>query len=278
MSIAVLSCNNPGNKNASADTTEAGEAQFQPGPGYILVWADEFEGDALDTTNWNRQVEPAGRFNREWQRYTESEANSYVEDGCLVISAIHESDVYEPDHFTSARVNSANKQAWTYGKIVARIKLPYGHGIWPAFWMLGANIIENGGDTPWPHCGEIDILEMYGSVDDGVVKANIHSSDSSGSYAKMGAIPYKLEEGKFADDFHIFELDWDADSIAWGVDGEQYASTPITAAGMEEFHAPQFILFNIAVGGQGNAGQPDASTVFPQKMYIDWVRVYQEER
>jgi len=285
MILGIPSCTNSNNKKASTDSAEAekalhegGSETYDPGPGYTLAWADEFEGAGLDSMTWNRQVLRAGRFNEEWQRYTDSEKNATVEDGMLVIRAIHESDVHALDQYTSARLNTANKQSWQYGKIVARIRLPQGKGIWPAFWMLGANINENGGDTPWPHCGEIDILEMYGSVDDGVVKANIHYSDSTGTYAKMGAVPFKLEEGKFADDFHIFELDWTADSIAWLVDGEQYISTAITDPGMEEFHAPHFILFNIAVGGQGWAGRPDESTVFPQKMFIDWVRVYQEER
>lgn len=275
MILSCLSCNNTGNKNTSAETTKAGQAQSEAYPGYTMVWADEFEGDAIDTTNWNFQVLEAGHFNAEWQRYTNSDKNAFIEDGKLVIRAIHESDVHGMDQYTSARLNTANKQSWKYGKILARMKLPYGNGLWPAFWMLGANIDENGGDTHWPQAGEIDILELYGSVDAGVVEANIHYADSLDSYAKMGAIPYKLEEGTFADDYHIFELDWDADSIAWLVDGEQYASTAITSAGMEEFHMDFFILLNVAVGGRA-AGEADDSTPFPQNMYVDWLRVYQK--
>ncbi|WP_340102868.1 glycoside hydrolase family 16 protein [Rhodohalobacter sp. 8-1] len=98
----------------------------------------------------NRQVVYAGQFNEEWQRYTDSSENSYVEDGNLVIKAIHEGDTHGMDEYTSARLNTANKQTWKYGKIAARIKLPYGEGIWSSFWMLGANIDENGSDTPGP--------------------------------------------------------------------------------------------------------------------------------
>lgn len=262
--ISVISCTNP--------STDGGN--YQPGPGYSLVWADEFDTKEINVSNWNLQVVDAGRFNDEWQRYTNSDKNAYIEDGCLVIRALHESDVHGMDQYTSARVNSAQKQSWKYGKIAARIKLPQGQGIWPAFWTLGANIDQNGGDTPWPQCGEIDILELYGSHDNAVVEANIHYADSTDKHAMLGAIPYKLEEGIFADDFHIFELEWDADSIAWLVDGEQYASTSITGDELQEFHHKHFLLFNIAVGSIW-AGRPDETTKFPQHMYVDWVRVYQ---
>jgi len=126
------------------------KTMYQPGANWNLVWADEFESDSIDTFNWNFQVEEAGRFNDEWQRYTNSSKNAYIEDDMLIIKAIHESDVHGMCQYTSARLNTANKQSWTYGKIAARIKLSHGEGIWPAFWMLGANIDESGGDTSWP--------------------------------------------------------------------------------------------------------------------------------
>jgi beta-glucanase (GH16 family) len=136
---------------------------YIPGEGWNLAWSDEFDGDTLNDANWNRQIVQAGRFNEEWQAYTDSEDNAWVEEGCLVIRAIHTGTEHGHDQYTSARLNTAQKQAWTYGKVAARMQLPYGEGIWPAFWMLGANCNENGGDTPWPQCGEIDIMEMYGS-------------------------------------------------------------------------------------------------------------------
>lgn len=248
---------------------------YQPGSDWTLAWSDEFEADTIDANNWNFQVVEAGRFNDEWQRYTNSSDNAYIENDYLVIKAVHESDIHGLDQYTSARLNTANKQVFKYGKIAARIKLPHGEGIWPAFWMLGANINENGGDTPWPQSGEIDILEFYGSKDDAVVEANIHYADESGSHASMGAAAFKLEQGRFADAFHIFELEWDADRIVWLVDGEQFASTPISSDELSEFHKEFFILLNIAVGG-AHAGRPDATTGFPKYMYIDWVRVYQK--
>ena len=247
---------------------------YEPGAGWTLVWADEFQGEFLDPTKWKRQVVPAGRFNDEWQRYTDNTENAYVDDGCLVIRAIHESDSHGRDQYTSARLHTLPKDAWQYGKIAARIQLPFGQGIWPAFWMLGANIDENGGDTPWPQSGEIDILEMYGSKDNAVIEANIHYAGKTGSHASMGAVGFKLETGKFADSFHVFELEWDEHSLQWFVDGKRFASTPISGHELSEFHRKFFILLNIAVGGR-SAGPADNSTHFPQHMYVDWVRVYQ---
>ena len=256
LSIAFLSCMDTEKKSGSDDTKEAQQTSsnlngdtYSPGLDWKLVWSDEFEKDTIDADNWNLQVVKAGRFNDEWQRYTNSSDNAYIENGCLVIKAIHESDIHGMDQYTSARLNTVSKQAWKYGRIAARIRLPQGEGIWPAFWMLGANIDENGGDTPWPQCGEIDILELYGSKDDAVVEGNIHYADKSDSHAMMGAVSYKLEQGIFADAFHIFELEWDAERIAWFVDGEQYASTPITDDELTEFHKEFFILLNLAVGG-----------------------------
>jgi beta-glucanase (GH16 family) len=251
------------------------EDTYQPGPNWTLAWADEFEGSTIDATNWNFQVVEAGRFNGEWQRYTDSSENAYIDQGCLVIRAQHESDKHAMDQYTSARLNTANKRAWTYGKIAARIQLPYGKGTWPAFWMLGANIDENGGDTPWPQSGEIDILEFYGSKNDAAVEANIHYAGASGSHANMGAVRYELPEGRFADAFHVFELEWNAETLTWFVDGERFASISIAGEEFAEFHKAFFILLNIAIGGRA-AGRPDDSTDFPVHMYVDWVRVYQK--
>ncbi len=264
----------PAEEKAYTSTITDGE--FDPGEGWKLVWSDEFEGDSLNAANWNRQIVPAGQFNDEWQRYTADTENAYVSDGSLVIQAIHEGEEHGMNQYTSARLNTANKQSFKYGKIVARARLPYSEGIWPAFWMLGANIDENGGDTSWPQCGEIDIFELYGSEDNAAVEANLHYANASGGHANMGARSYRLDEGIFADDFHIFELAWDQEQVAWYVDGNEYASIDITSDEFTEFHEEFFILFNIATGGSF-AGRPNESTVFPQYMYVDWVRVYQEE-
>ena len=251
------------------------EDNYVAGDDWELVWSDEFDGEQLNKDNWNRQIEKPGRFNGEWQRYTGNDENAYLDDGCLVIKAIHKGDVHGSDQYTSARLNTAGKQGFKYGKIAARIQLPYGEGMWPAFWMLGANIDENGGDTAWPQSGEIDILELYGSKDDGAVEANIHWADANDKHAMLRPPVYELEKGKFADAFHVFELEWDEKRIAWLVDGKEYASTPIDSEDRSEFHQEFFILLNVAVGGRWS-GRPDNSTQFPQYMYVDWVRVYQK--
>lgn len=240
-----------------------------------LIWSDEFDQGKIDAKNWNLQVEDAGRFNDEWQRYTDSKDNAYIENGSLVIEAKHTTNKHGMNQYTSARLNTANKQVWTYGKISARIKLPEGKGIWPAFWMLGANIDENGGDTPWPQCGEIDILELYGTKDDAAVEVNAHFADSAKQHAFMGAKTYQLNRGNFSEDFHVFDFVWTREKLAWFVDGNEVTSMPIDQPHLSEFHKPFFLLLNIAVGGTF-AGRPDHTTVFPQKMYVDWVRVYQE--
>ncbi|NND78699.1 MAG: glycoside hydrolase family 16 protein [Maribacter sp.] len=283
MAITFLSCidkkkkngNDDGPKNVKSVAISQNDYTFEPGKDWKLAWADEFEVDSIDKKNWSFQVLEAGHFNDEWQRYTNSSKNAYIEDGSLIIKAVHESDDHGMDQYTSARLHTANKQTFKYGKIAARIKLPFSNGIWPAFWMLGANINENGGDTPWPQSGEIDILELYGSKNDSVVEANIHYADASDSHSSMGATSFKLKDGKFADAFHVFELEWDANRVAWLVDGVEYTSMPIKADELSEFHKEFFILLNVAVGGEW-AGRPDANSVFPQYLNVDWVRVYKK--
>lgn len=260
----------------STEKSESDKSNSRPlTDDWKLLWSDEFDQPSIDKTKWNFQVLKAGQFNEEWQRYTNNSKNARIENGQLVIKALHESDIHGLDQYSSARLNTAGKFTFTYGKVAARIKLPEGEGIWPAFWMLGANINENGGDTPWPQCGEIDILELYGSKDDGVVEANMHYADKNEEHDMMGAEDFKLKEGKFSDDFHLFELVWGKKELVWYVDGEKYASTQITSKDRSEFHQPFFLLLNIAVGGTF-AGRPNDTTYFPQSMLIDWIRVYQK--
>lgn len=282
LSIILFTCTGKKQKSSDYDmnknnreTSNSIESPYNPGLKWKLEWSDEFNTGTINTKNWNVQVEKAGRFNEEWQRYTNSNKNAYIENNCLVIKAIHEGSTHGINQYTSARLNTSQKQVFKHGKIAARIKLPQGKGIWPAFWMLGANIDENGGDTPWPMCGEIDILELYGSKDDASIEANIHYADSSESHAQMGAVKYQLDKGIFADAFHVFELEWDEKNMRWFVDGKEFATTVIDTKELSEFHNHFFILLNIAVGGK-HAGRPDDSTIFPQMMHIDWIRYYRK--
>ena len=246
---------------------------YRVGKDWKLVWSDEFRGRELDLKNWTRQILP-NPYNKEWQQYFDRKENSYVKNGYLVLKAIHHGKKHGDKMYTSARLHTGHKQAWQYGKIAARIQLPHGKGIWPAFWMLGDDIDEIGGKTPWPKCGEIDILELYGTRDDSVVEANLHYDD--GGHKMSGAVSFKLDKGKFADQFHVFEIEWTEKQIAWLVDGKKYHHVDISGENMEEFHRKFHILLNIAVGG-ASAGRPDETTPFPAYMFVDWVRVYQRD-
>lgn len=255
---------------------------FNPGAGWTLSWADEFNDDIFDTNTWHRQV-LTSPYNNEWQRYTGASDTAYEENGNMVLKATFDGPTHSLGNYTSARVISnpgggnglsgSDGKVIKYGKIAASIKLPSGRGIWPAFWMLGDNINETGGDTGWPACGEIDILESgSSSVNDGhfghaTVGQAIHST--AGTPSSSGE--KEISTGLYADEFHVFEIEWDATRIVWKVDGETAHSAYISSIG--EFQKEFYLLFNIAVGGNYTY-DPDASTAFPQYMYIDWVRHY----
>lgn len=240
---------------------------------YKLVWADEFNyNGAPDPTKWTHEVNGDGGGNNELQYYTDFERNSRVQDSMLIIEA-HEEN-YMGKEYTSARLISHNKASFKYGKMEARIKLPYGQGIWPAFWMLGDNIFSG---TGWPACGEIDILEMIGGGEgrDDMLHGTIHWADANGNHAQYGGSK-QLNKGIFNDDFHVFSIEWTDTQIKWFLDGAQYHSVSITPNHMSEFHENFFILLNLAVGGNW-PGSPNSSTVFPQQMWVDYVRVYQTD-
>jgi beta-glucanase (GH16 family) len=233
-----------------------------------LVWADEFNYTGLpDPSKWNMETGGNGWGNNELQYYTNTENNAMVENGILTITARKES--FQGSDYTSARITTQNKFDFKYGRIEARMKLPYGQGLWPAFWMLGANFNSVG----WPACGEIDIMEMVGGTNqDNTVYSTLHW-DNNGSKADYGK-SYTLPTGNFADGYHIFAIEWNNTKITAFVDDTQYFVIDITPAALSEFQQNFFIILNVAVGGTW-PGPPDASTVFPQTMEVDYVRVYQ---
>jgi beta-glucanase (GH16 family) len=238
-----------------------------PGSGWTLVWADEFNGSTLNPDNWTYDLGGGGWGNNELETYTTQ--NATVQGGELRITAQKNSD----GTYTSARLKTQGRQSWTYGKIAARLRLPKGQGIWPAFWMLGNSITTVG----WPKCGEIDIMEMIGGGEDrdDSVYGTLHW-DANG-HASTGSGRLELVDPEiFNDDYHVFEIEWSTGSIAWKVDGVEFARSSIDAAlwpTMTEFHQPFFIVLNVAVGGNW-PGSPNASTPFPQALAVDWVRVY----
>ncbi len=232
-----------------------------------LVWSDEFDSTSLNLNNWTRETGGHGWGNNELQYYTSREDNSYIEDGKLIIKAIEEN--YSSNSYTSARLKTQNKKLFQYGKIEARIKLPFGQGIWPAFWMLGKNITSVG----WPACGELDIMEMIGGSNrENTVHGTAHWEYNG--HAQYGD-SYTLSSGTFADDFHTFRVDWYPNFIKWYVDDIQFNALNITSSTLSEFRQEFFIILNLAVGGNW-PGYPNSTTTFPQYLEVDYVRVYQD--
>jgi len=238
---------------------------------YELVWSDEFNYEgAPDPDKWNFEIGASGWGNNELQYYTDRLDNAQVADSVLTITAREEN--YEGANYTSARmITYENDHYWQYGRVEARIKMPEGQGIWPAFWMLGKNIFEG---TSWPATGEIDILEMIGGGEnDSILHGTAHWQDSDGNHTYQGGS--LTHSKKLSQDFHTYAIEWNEEQIKWFFDGEQYYSLNIQSTAMSEFDAPFFILLNIAVGGDW-PGNPDETTEFPQTMKIDYVRVYQK--
>ncbi|AVK46915.1 glycoside hydrolase [Clostridium sp. MF28] len=233
--------------------------------GWNLAWSDEFNGTSINTSNWKYETGGDGWGNNELEYYTNRSENARIENGNLVIEARKEN--YNGMNYTSARLKSQGLKNWTYGKVEARMKLPAGQGIWPAFWMLGENISQ----VSWPKCGEIDIMEHINN--ESAIHGTIHwDSTGNNTHAQYGAASPNIDVTQY----HVYSIEWDASSIKWFVDGTQYLEANIAnnINGTEEFHKPFFILFNLAVGGNW-PGNPDGSTPFPAKMYVDYVRVYQ---
>jgi beta-glucanase (GH16 family) len=241
-----------------------------------LAWSDEFggsNGSGVDPAKWVLEVGGEGWGNQELEYYTNRLQNAHVQNGNLEIRAQREKykgqDGVTRD-YTSARLKTLGKFSQTYGRFEAGMKIPYGQGLWPAFWMMGDDIDR----VDWPACGEIDIMENVGK-EPSIVHGTIHGPGYSGG-AGIGA-SYTLPTGKkFADDFHIFAVEWEPNAIRFYVDGNLYETR--TRADLPQgrrwvFDHPFVLLMNVAVGGSWPRN-PDASTVFPQTMLVDYVRVY----
>jgi hypothetical protein len=234
-------------------------------PGMSLVWSDEFSGETL-ADHWRAELGGNGWGNNELQFYRAE--NTSIVEGHLVIEARQEG--FGGRAYTSSRLITQGKYSVQYGRIDIRAALPYGQGIWPALWMLGDNFSTVG----WPACGEIDIMEMVGGPGDNTVHGTAHWQDTPNKADYGGS--YTLPSGKFHGTFHVFSIVWDANSIKWYVDDIKYHEMAITDPDLSEFRAPFFFIFNVAVGGNW-PGSPNASTVFPQRMIVDYVRVFQPE-
>jgi beta-glucanase (GH16 family) len=262
---ALLLCAwSPGCGGSSASTTPSSIP-----PPAAQSWADEFDGPANalpDPAKWTYDLgNNNGWGNRELETYTNLVQNVHVDgSGHLIIHVDQSGATY-----TSARIKTQGLFSARYGRVEARIRLPFGQGIWPAFWMLGTNITSVG----WPQCGEIDVMENIGR-EPSVNHGSLHGPGYSGGNSVTGL--FTLPGGaRFSDDFHVFAVQWAAQSVAFSVDGNTYrtvtpAALPSGAAWV--FDNPFFLILNVAVGGNF-PGNPDASTQFPQEMVVDYVRV-----
>ncbi len=248
--------------------------------GWELVWNDEFDGDAIDDQKWNKLLWRPGWVNNELQAYTDRDTNLFVQDDNLVIRALIEPGFFGTDYtgtsytadYTSGRLNTAGKGEWTYGRFDTRAKLPKGIGSWPAIWMLGSNISTVG----WPHCGEIDIMEHVG-FDEGNIHASIHTTDYNhvNGTQKSGQVIIPTA----TDSFHVYSLEWDSTYIRYLVDDEPYFFIYNDSNGDEDkwpFNKPQYIILNLAVGGDWGGAQGIDPTVFPMEMKVDYVRVFEK--
>ncbi len=277
---------------ASADrptlSALAVRSKVRPASDWTLVWSDEFDGDALDSTKWSPRVWPPQKVNDEDQAYTERARNLRVEDGHLVIEA-HRED-FEGARYTSGRVHSNGKGDFLYGRFEVRAKLPAGQGTWPAIWMLPsdpfayATTCGEGADwqgssecDAWPNSGEIDIMEHVGYQ-----MNHVHGTVHTKAYYW---VLWEQRKGRIllddaADAFHVYALEWSPERIDIFVDDALYFTYVNEKKGWEEwpFDRPFFLILNVAVGGAwGRAGGPIDDTIFPQRMLVDYARVYERQ-
>jgi beta-glucanase (GH16 family) len=239
-------------------------------PGYTLAWSDEFSGTSIDLNTWNQEIGngSSGWGNNELEYYTNSTKNNFVSNGNLIIEARKEP--MGGFNYSSSRMTTQNKKTFKFGRIDIRAKLPVSKGIWPALWMLGSNISS----VSWPACGEMDIMELIGTYPSRVY-STMHWKSAAGAHASKGT-NYNLTSGDFSQQFHVFSMVWTQDLIKSYVDDVLYLTVSSIDVGgsVYPFNANQFFIFNVAVGGDW-PGSPDAATPFPQRMFVDYVRVFQ---
>ncbi|MDP9146649.1 MAG: glycoside hydrolase family 16 protein [Acidobacteriota bacterium] len=257
----------PRRQNAAAEKSTRSD--------WILTWSDEFNGPngaPPDPTKWTVETGGNGWGNHELEYYTSRSQNVRQENGNLVIEARQEKftgpDSVSRD-YTSARLKTAGHFEQRYGRFEARIQIPAGQGMWPAFWALGDDISSIG----WPACGEIDIMENVG-FEATKIHGTLHGPGYSGDSGLTTV--YTLAAGNVADAFHIYAVEWEPDIIRFYIDGELYASkspSDVPSGKGWVYDHPFFVILNLAVGGNWPRN-PDAFTIFPKRMLVDYVRVY----
>jgi beta-glucanase (GH16 family) len=239
--------------------------------GYVLAWSDEFDTSGLpDASHWQYDTgrNKVGWHNHELQYYSNGRPeNSEVRNGKLVITARKESLSDQADwggqQYSSARLITASKKEWTYGFFEIRAKLPCGKGTWPAIWMLGSQ-------GAWPAGGELDIMEQVGS-NPARVFSTVHTTSGSGA----SGVGEAVQVTDACQAFHNYQMDWTAQQIRFGVDGKTHLIYKNPGSGKDKwpFDSPQFMILNLAIGG--DLGGTVDDDIFPVRMEVDYVRVYQ---
>lgn len=271
----VTDIKNSGNKEGSSSSGSSSDNNQQENKQWNLVWQDNFEGDKLDLENWSYEKHEPGWVNNELQEYTDSEDNTFIKDGNLVIKAI-ETEKDGKKHYTSGRITTQNKQTFKYGKFEIKAKFPKGQGLLPALWLMPNDENLYG---QWPKCGEIDMAEVLGHEPEklyGTIHYGEPHAESQGSYT--------LEQGTFADDYHLFSIEWEPGEIRYYVDGKLYHKVNdwyTKVEGGDEitypapFDQPFYLICNLAVGGNW-PGNPDETTDFNNVEFkVDYIKAYQ---
>jgi len=257
VAVGLLSCSK--SSKLGSDYKPVIPVDSTPKPVYALVWSDEFDGATVDATKWNFETGNLG-VNNEKEYYQAD--NATIANGNLVITAKKETVNGWP--YTSSRMNTLNKFSQTYGRIEARIKLPMGAGMWPAFWMLGTDITT----VSWPQCGELDIMEHINNTN--TIYGTMHWNNN-------GHVQYGTTLQSTPGDYHVYAIEWDKNEIRWYVDDKLYQTGNIqgNVNNTGAFQLPFFIVLNLAVAGDF-PGQTVDETLLPESMYVDYVRVYKQ--
>lgn len=268
--LTLFACGNDDPSDPEGETSFIPTEGFESAESYpnmTLVWEDDFEGTSLNSANWTHEIGTgqSGWGNNELQYYTAD--NTSLVDGHLVITAKREA--LNGSQFTSSRIVTLGKQSFQYGRIDIRAALPQGQGMWPALWMLGSNFPT----VSWPASGEIDIMEMVGGNGrENTIHGTVHWQNE-GQHAEYGG-SRTLPTSTFIGRFYVFSIVWNESSIVWLVNNNEFHRIDTTPAELDEFRNEFFFIFNLAVGGNW-PGNPDNTTNFPQRLIVDYVRVFQ---
>jgi beta-glucanase (GH16 family) len=262
ISISFASC-------SKDDTLTTPNDSIPSIPGYTLVWDDEFDSQYINPDKWSWEINGDGGGNNELQYYTALPTNSYIENGKLIIKAIHEN--YQNREYTSARLRTKNKGDWLYGRIEVSAKIPIGIGTWPAIWMLPTDWTYGG----WPASGEIDVMEHVG-YDPNVIHGSIHTQAYNHTIGTQKTAQLKIPTA--TTQFHLYAIEWFADHIDFYIDSYKYFTFNNENKGWQywPFDKRFHLILNLAVGGNWGGVQGVDINAFPAQMEIDYVRVYKK--